>query len=240
MNPVFRFLLLAFAWLCFALGIVGVFIPLLPTTPLILLATFICARYSPRCHSFIVNSKVYRSYVLPFKEAGGMTGKAKARMLAISYTVLFISAVLVQRPMVWIDPYLRRYLPALPGMHPHPHRRHPGSGRTQGSRGGFPNPLTPRNCCKRLVAFSKGKENIQGQSVLCGRTDMRDAGAGCPAGNRRGARGRLSVIQPELKGGLHPAFGGGAFADAEAVAKVYHISASTLVCCSCQGTGMMA
>ena len=102
MNPVFRFLLLAFAWLCFALGIVGVFIPLLPTTPLILLATFICARYSPRCHSFIVNSKVYRSYVLPFKEAGGMTGKAKARMLAISYTVLFISAVLVQRPMVWI------------------------------------------------------------------------------------------------------------------------------------------
>ena len=102
MNPVLRIVLLAFAWLCFALGIIGVFVPVLPTTPLVLLATFICAHYSPRCHRIITSSKVYRRYVLPFKEAGGMTGEAKARMLAISYTVLLISAVLVQRPLVWI------------------------------------------------------------------------------------------------------------------------------------------
>jgi len=102
MNPVLRIVLLAFAWLCFALGIVGVFVPVLPTTPLVLLATFICAHCSPRCHRIITSSKVYRRYVQPFKEAGGMTGKAKARMLAISYAVLLISAVLVQRPLVWI------------------------------------------------------------------------------------------------------------------------------------------
>lgn len=102
MNPVLRLLLLGFAWLCFALGIVGVFVPVLPTTPLLLLATFICARCSPRCHRIIVSSKVYRRYVQPFKEAGGMTGRAKARMLAISYAVLLVSAVLVQRPLVWI------------------------------------------------------------------------------------------------------------------------------------------
>jgi len=102
MNPVLRIVLLAFAWLCFALGIVGVFVPVLPTTPLVLLATFICAHCSPRCHRIITSSKVYRRYVQPFKEAGGMTWKAKARMLAISYAVLLISAVLVQRPLVWI------------------------------------------------------------------------------------------------------------------------------------------
>lgn len=35
---------------------------------------------------------------------------------------------------------------------------------------------------------------------------MRNAKASCPSGNCRGARGCLSVIQPELEGGLHPAF----------------------------------
>lgn len=102
MNPIIRYLLLVFAWLCFALGVVGIFVPVLPTTPLVLLATFICARCSPRCHRLITGSKVYRRYVTPFKEAGGMTVKAKMRMLVISCTVLAISAALVRRPLVWI------------------------------------------------------------------------------------------------------------------------------------------
>lgn len=102
MNPILRIILLGVAWLSFGLGIIGIFIPVLPTTPLILLATFLCAKCSPRCHRMITGSKVYKCYVVPFKEAGGMPIKAKVRMLAISYTVLGISAVLVRKPVVWI------------------------------------------------------------------------------------------------------------------------------------------
>lgn len=101
MNPLIRYLLIAFACICFALGVVGVFIPVLPTTPLVLLSAFICARCSPRCHERIMASKVYQNYVKPFKEAGGMTISAKIRMLAISYGVLLVSAIVVQRPLVW-------------------------------------------------------------------------------------------------------------------------------------------
>lgn len=101
MNPILRYALIVFACLCFALGVVGVFIPVLPTTPLVLLAAFICARCSPRFHERISSSKVYQSYVVPFKEAGGMTVSAKVRMLAVSYAVLLISAIAVQRPLVW-------------------------------------------------------------------------------------------------------------------------------------------
>lgn len=102
MNRVVRILLLGVAWLCFGLGVVGIFIPLLPTTPLILLATFLCAKCSPRCHRLITGSKVYQSYVVPFREAGGMPLKAKLKMLAISNTMLIISAALVRKPIVWI------------------------------------------------------------------------------------------------------------------------------------------
>lgn len=94
-------LALGLAWICVAVGCIGVFVPVMPTTPLILLAAFLFGKFSPRCHAILMDSKVYRAYVLPFKRAGGMPMKAKARMLAISFTVLAISAVLVQKPIVW-------------------------------------------------------------------------------------------------------------------------------------------
>lgn len=101
MNPILRVVLLAVAWIACGVGIVGVFVPVLPTTPLLLLATFLFGKCSPRAHRWITSSKVYRAYVVPFKEAGGMPVKAKMRMLLISLTALAVSAALVQKPLVW-------------------------------------------------------------------------------------------------------------------------------------------
>lgn len=101
MNVFARTILLACAWACFALGCIGVFVPVLPTTPLLLLATFLFARSSKRCHDWICSTKVYKSYVLAFKEAGGMPATSKARMLTVSYAVLAVSAMLVKKPFVW-------------------------------------------------------------------------------------------------------------------------------------------
>lgn len=90
-----RVAMMGFAWVCFAVGCVGVFVPVLPTTPLLLLATFLFARSSDRCHRWICSTKVYRNYVAAFKQAGGMTLASKTRMLAVSYAVLAVSAVAV-------------------------------------------------------------------------------------------------------------------------------------------------
>lgn len=40
MKTVARIFVLAFAWLCVGAAFVGIFVPVLPTTPLLLLATF--------------------------------------------------------------------------------------------------------------------------------------------------------------------------------------------------------
>ena len=101
MNAIARYLMLGAAWLCFGLGCIGVFVPVLPTTPLLLLATFLFARSSERCHRWICSTKVYKEYVAVFKEAGGIPVAAKVRILAVSYAVLLVSAVLVQRVQVW-------------------------------------------------------------------------------------------------------------------------------------------
>lgn len=102
MNRVTRCLMLAGAWIACILGFVGVFVPVLPTTPLLLLATFLFAKSSPRCHAWIVSTRVYRTYVAAFKEAGGIPLSVKARIVAVSFTVMGISAFLVQKPVVWI------------------------------------------------------------------------------------------------------------------------------------------
>lgn len=97
-----RVAMMGFAWMCFAVGCVGVFVLVVPTAPLLLLATFLFARSSDRCHRWICSTKVYRNYVAVFKRAGGMTLASKARMLAVSYAVLVVSAFAVRKVFVWV------------------------------------------------------------------------------------------------------------------------------------------
>lgn len=97
-----RICLLAVAWIACVLGFVGVVVPVLPTTPLLLLATFLFAKASPRCQAWIVGTRVYQRYVVPFKDAGGVTARAKVRILVVSYVVMGASAFFVRKPLVWV------------------------------------------------------------------------------------------------------------------------------------------
>ena len=97
-----RILMVGLGYVAFGLGCIGIFVPVLPTTPLLLLATFLFARFSPRLHDKIVSTKVYQSYVVPFKTAGGLPVRSKVRIVAISYAVLAISAYAAQKVHVWI------------------------------------------------------------------------------------------------------------------------------------------
>jgi uncharacterized membrane protein YbaN (DUF454 family) len=86
------------------LGIIGIAIPVLPTTPLLLLATFLFAKSSKRFHAWILTTGVYRKYVLPFKGDGGICKASKARILVISILVIGISAIVVgfTVELVWV------------------------------------------------------------------------------------------------------------------------------------------
>lgn len=101
MKQLTRILLLIVAWVSFALGCLGIFVPVLPTTPFLLLAGFLFARSSPRTHAWLCRTGVYRRYVSAFKQAGGIPLTTKIRIIDISYAVMGISALLVQRPFVW-------------------------------------------------------------------------------------------------------------------------------------------
>lgn len=96
-----RIFLLACAWISLALGCIGVFVPVLPTTPLVLLATFLFAKSSPRLHAWICGTRVYAAYVEPFQKRGGIPLRRKLHILGLSYAVMGISAFFVRKPLVW-------------------------------------------------------------------------------------------------------------------------------------------
>ena len=88
-------ILFALAWLVLALGAVGVILPILPTTPLILLASCLFAKSSPRFDAWLRRTRLYRSYVVPFRESGGMTARKKITMFAVTTATCAISFALV-------------------------------------------------------------------------------------------------------------------------------------------------
>lgn len=76
-------------FLCFALGMVGVVLPILPTTPFILVAAFCFARSSTRLNNWFKGTKVYKHVLEGYVTKRSMTLRAKLTIL-IPVTVLLV------------------------------------------------------------------------------------------------------------------------------------------------------
>jgi uncharacterized protein len=87
-----RYLLLAFAALCVALGVIGIFVPGLPTTVFILLAAWAAARSSPRFAAWLETHATFGPMIRDWRERGAVSRRAKISatvVMAISSTILF-------------------------------------------------------------------------------------------------------------------------------------------------------
>jgi len=80
-----------------ALGILGMFLPLLPTTPFLLLAAICYARSSQRFYLALITNRWCGSYIRNYREGRGIPLKQKILTvillwLSIGYTIIFILA----------------------------------------------------------------------------------------------------------------------------------------------------
>lgn len=65
-----RPLYLAAGWLCLGLGFLGIFLPLLPTTPFALLAAFCFSRSSTRLHEWLLTQKTFGPIIRDWNQHG--------------------------------------------------------------------------------------------------------------------------------------------------------------------------
>jgi uncharacterized membrane protein YbaN (DUF454 family) len=73
------------------LGILGVFLPLLPATPFLLLASACYVRGSERLHRWLMDNRYLGTYIKNFREKRGMPLSAKVVTVAVLWGSLLIS-----------------------------------------------------------------------------------------------------------------------------------------------------
>lgn len=81
-HPI-KILLLILGWLSVVLGLVGVFLPVLPTTPFLLVAAWAFAQSSPQFREWLVSHRLLGPYIRDWQEKGSIPLGAKLTALAM-------------------------------------------------------------------------------------------------------------------------------------------------------------
>ncbi len=89
-NPL-RIMWLILGFLAMGIGAVGVILPVLPTTPFLLLASFCLARGSERFHRWFTGTKLYRRHLESFVRKRAMTLKTKFSLLIPASCMLILA-----------------------------------------------------------------------------------------------------------------------------------------------------
>lgn len=91
MNIAKKALFLIVGLISLILGIIGIFLPVFPTTPLLLLTSYCLLKSSNKLNEKFMQTKIYEKYVNKFQEQGGMTLRAKLTVtIPVSLLLLFM------------------------------------------------------------------------------------------------------------------------------------------------------
>ena len=88
-------LLIFIASICLGLGIVGIFVPLLPTTPFLLLSAGLYAKSSEKLYNWLLNHKILGNYIKSFREDKAISLHIKiiaisTIWLSLGYSIFFV------------------------------------------------------------------------------------------------------------------------------------------------------
>jgi len=86
-----------------AAAAVGVILPLIPTTPFVILAAFAFMRSSRRLHDWLLAHRVFGPVILDWREHGAISRSAKAVSIA-SMAAVFVISLLLQMPVLVLAP----------------------------------------------------------------------------------------------------------------------------------------
>jgi uncharacterized membrane protein YbaN (DUF454 family) len=95
MSKVKKGIYICIGLVAFALGAIGVILPILPTTPFLLLASFCFAKGSERFNTWFINTKVYKKHLKSFVKERAMTLKQKVILLTFADTMIAIPLITV-------------------------------------------------------------------------------------------------------------------------------------------------
>lgn len=84
----------AVGWAALALGAVGVMLPILPTTPFVILAAFAFGKSAPRLRAWLENSRAFGPVIADWRCHGAIAPRVKALAIAMMVAVFSVSVAM--------------------------------------------------------------------------------------------------------------------------------------------------
>lgn len=103
-HPGVRYALLLLGWLSVALGVLGIFLPVLPTTPFLLLAAACFMRSSARFYHWLVQHPRLGPWIHDYLAGEGIPARAKVYAIGLMWASISLSSVLV--PLFWARAFM--------------------------------------------------------------------------------------------------------------------------------------
>ncbi|OEO24226.1 hypothetical protein AX279_20650 [Pseudomonas sp. J237] len=103
-NPLVRYALLAIGWLSVALGVIGIFLPVLPTTPFLLLAAACFMRSSERFYLWLTSHPHLGPWIRDYLDGEGIPLKGKIYAISLMWLSIGFSCYLV--PLFWARTFM--------------------------------------------------------------------------------------------------------------------------------------
>ena len=100
MNKIKKFIYLCAGLLAFALGVIGIVLPILPATPFLLLASVCFFRSSEKLDKWFKGTSLYKKNLESFVVNRAMTKEQKWKILLFAYFVMMFPLIFVDQWMV--------------------------------------------------------------------------------------------------------------------------------------------
>jgi uncharacterized membrane protein YbaN (DUF454 family) len=85
-----------------ALGILGIFLPLLPTTPFLLLTATCYAKSSKKLLKRLLDNRIIGKYITDYRQNKGIRKSIKIYVLSLLWTTITLSIVFFTDDAIWI------------------------------------------------------------------------------------------------------------------------------------------
>ena len=99
-------LIALFGLISLGLGILGAFLPLLPTTPFILLSAALIAKSSDRLHHYLLEHKIFGPMIRDYNENKSISLKAKVISLSTMWASILYATFFVASGKIWLQALL--------------------------------------------------------------------------------------------------------------------------------------
>ena len=100
-NPLVRWLLIAAGSIFVGIGVLGIFLPLLPTTVFFLIAAACYGKSSPAAYRWLLHNRYFGKYIRNYQEHRGATVGTKVTAITTLWAGIGFSTYLLQ-PAPWL------------------------------------------------------------------------------------------------------------------------------------------